>query len=139
MKFSGACGVGLHAGGECAPEDWVRRSIKHPKFLLLGSSVWLEHPAVNRSVGGSNPSRGAKFGAGMKVEVRITQVKTGVAAMVSRPTEWDSLDAARFWWEDGNGGCDCNRELEFLRATVGEPQHDPPCGEGRYTVELIEV
>lgn len=35
----------------------------------------------------------------------------------------DAIDAAQFWWSDGNGGCDCNRRLFFHRA-ANEPYDD---------------
>lgn len=75
----------------------------------------------------------------MLVEARITEVATGIVASVIWKSEWKNIEYARNWWTEGNGGCDCNRELEFLRATTGEPQHDPPCGNGRYTVEVLEA
>jgi len=33
-----------------------------------------------------------------------------------------------FWWEEGNGGCDCNRAKEFLK-------EEWPCGQ-RIEVEV---
>ncbi len=50
--------------------------------------------------------------------------------------EWD--DGQMFWWTDGNFGCDCNRELEFIRASgraVTEEEFDnSECGTTVYTV-----
>lgn len=72
--------------------------------------------------------------------VDITEVATGIMVTVEYPYD----EGAEFWWsEDGNGGCDCNRELYFRRAR-GElgPNAFPPvttCSEGRFTVVLREA
>lgn len=48
----------------------------------------------------------------------------------------DYFAAAR--WERGNWSCDCNRELEFQRATGKHADIDSvECSEGRYSVQVI--
>ena len=46
-----------------------------------------------------------------------------------RQTDWE-IGPSRYWWEEGNGSCDCNRAIAF-----GDIQDDPPCGETAY--ELV--
>lgn len=51
-------------------------------------------------------------------------------------------DSSEFWWTDGNFGCDCNRELEFLRAGNEEKEtsiDEVRCGEDRYSVLYAEL
>ena len=45
---------------------------------------------------------------------------------------------SRFWWEDGNGGCDCVRHVEFERAADPDfvDSTENPCGSERYDIEL---
>lgn len=45
---------------------------------------------------------------------------------------------SRFWWEDGNGGCDCVRHVEFERAANPDfvDNDENPCGTDRYDIEL---
>jgi len=48
-----------------------------------------------------------------------------------------------FWWRDGNGACDCNRKIFFIRWT-SDPEFDPteddcPCGDGAYSVNLATL
>lgn len=38
-----------------------------------------------------------------------------------------------FWWEEGNGSCDCNRELFFL----GD-REDLECGDDRFEITHFE-
>lgn len=55
--------------------------------------------------------------------------------------EYDPQDGQFWWWTDGNGGCDCNREIYFERAAAeraGNDCDDAPCGEGAYTVLYAE-
>jgi hypothetical protein len=44
------------------------------------------------------------------------------------------IDGVIFWWTEGNGGCDCNRSLDFA-AAAGEPDPDPEtCTFGVYAI-----
>ena len=66
----------------------------------------------------------------VKMLIDITEVATGETVTV----EWEGPeDGAEFWWEDGNGGCDCNRELYFRRAQGIETDAEF-CSHGRFTV-----
>lgn len=41
---------------------------------------------------------------------------------------------SRFWFEDGNGACDCNRG-DFFAEAGGEPEvEDRPCGSSAYKI-----
>jgi hypothetical protein len=47
--------------------------------------------------------------------------------------DWQGMNHSYQWGPDGNYGCDCNRELFFLRANdEPEPDGDGRCGESRY-------
>lgn len=76
--------------------------------------------------------------------VAIRKNETGEVRKYQRESEWS--DHTHFWWrrDGGNLGCDCNRELEWLRA--GQPLGDetiddvePECGESRYDIMYIEL
>ena len=46
------------------------------------------------------------------------------------PTSEDAMTGLLFWYEEGNGGCDCNR------ARIIGLGYDLPCGE---TIEFLEI
>ena len=71
----------------------------------------------------------------VKMLIEITEVASGETVTV----EWvGPEDGAEFWWEDGNGGCDCNRWICFQRARGLDPWNgDAFCSEGRYTVSNL--
>lgn len=73
------------------------------------------------------------------MKIAITKVEMGETRVYDDPT------FSEFWWEEGNGGCDCNRELCFEYA--GSPEEDESqiflrigdtlqCGDGRFTIEF---
>ena len=45
-----------------------------------------------------------------------------------RRSAWQP-DNDRYWWEEGNGGCDCNRALAF-----GDEYDEVECSEGRFAL-----
>ncbi len=47
------------------------------------------------------------------MQVTILDLETGEIG--TSPPEWDIYD--EFWWSEGNGSCDCNREKVFDRET----------------------
>lgn len=53
-------------------------------------------------------------------------------AFTDFPTEEDEANC--FWWEEGNGSCDCNRAI-FFEGYKSENTY--PCGHGAYSVNLI--
>lgn len=44
-------------------------------------------------------------------------------------------DPSLYWWEDGNGSCDCNRGREFYRSNGIEA--DPKCGHESFLIKII--
>lgn len=74
----------------------------------------------------------------MTYEVEIRNNSTGEIRTRYMDLNWDG---SLYWWTEGNMGCDCNRELEWVRAGGPGPADDPhwnnldpECGESRFTV-----
>ena len=74
----------------------------------------------------------------MSVIVKLQCVATGEIRKVNA-FETQTLENAEFWWLKGNGACDCNRHIEFLRAAGPGPADDPyynnaerECGDKQY-------
>lgn len=63
-----------------------------------------------------------------KIEIR--RVSDGVVRVYDmKEGQW-----SRFWFEDGNGACDCSRS-DFFNEAGGEPiVDDPPCGNDAYVI-----
>ncbi len=38
--------------------------------------------------------------------------------------QYATFDHQEFWWEEGNGACDCNRRMFFIRAKLGDQCSD---------------
>lgn len=50
----------------------------------------------------------------------------------------DFHDYTIFYWQEGNGSCDCNRELEFERIKgIEVPFEDLKCGDERFSVPML--
>lgn len=88
-----------------------------------------------------NKTHPIKGGVWIDVVVEVMCVATGERrereeSMLYMPEE-DGDTPSSSWWREGNGGCDCNRVLTFLRA-ANEPDDDDetPCGDGAYRVNL---
>jgi hypothetical protein len=69
----------------------------------------------------------AQNGGRMTIAITLLDTRTGQQTTITE--DWDSLDAAEFYWEEGNGSCDCSR-----RVVLGEAPSAVECGD-----ELIEV
>ena len=41
-----------------------------------------------------------------------------------------------YWWNEGNGSCDCNRALSLYRS-LGMPDIDVECGDDRFILERL--
>lgn len=74
----------------------------------------------------------------MSYQVLLRKNSTGETALA--PYELDWHKASVFWWTEGNMSCDCNRALEWQRATAPPPPDDPfwnnferECGHGAFT------
>jgi len=67
--------------------------------------------------------------------VTIRDNATGEVHRRFVPFAWD--EASAYWWTDGNMGCDCNLEAEFIRAGGGHVDQNRlstfACGGDRFT------
>lgn len=75
----------------------------------------------------------------VKCEVTITRVADGVSVLDEYDVTEEYRDTQKFWWQDGNGSCDCNRRLYFYRVLYGDDDYlDIPevCSHGQYIVSL---
>ena len=69
-------------------------------------------------------------------DVALRKNDTGEVRICRQNIDWDtSNDCGHvYYWTEGNFGCDCNRELTFLRAGGETPAlDDVECGESRFT------
>lgn len=48
-----------------------------------------------------------------------------------------ATDFSSYWWEHGNGCCDCNRSIFFCEKS-GENDEQEGCTEGRYSVRVVD-
>lgn len=75
-------------------------------------------------------------------QVTIIRVADGVSRTYRDNSHWVPADehgsGSIWWWTEGNGGCDCNRALFFLRAG-GESDDDDEteCGHTAYRIPQI--
>ena len=60
-------------------------------------------------------------------EVRLYEATGFIFPPDTEPHWW--------YWEEGNMGCDCNREHHFGYA-AGEPYRKAKCGDGRFSVNV---
>lgn len=68
-------------------------------------------------------------------DVTIRRVCDGVERVHVDGIGFPSIVGMKFWWSDGNGGCDCNRRLFFYRA--GGEEHDDDttaCTHGEFVI-----
>lgn len=74
----------------------------------------------------------------MSYKMKITDTTTGQSVITTQPGDWS--EDLRFFWTDGNFGCDCNRGREFMRAN-GLPPGEFACssstGVQRFEIELL--
>ncbi len=83
----------------------------------------------------------------MSYKIAIRKNATGeIRVYELERCDWD--DASLFWLSRGQGnfGCDCNRELEFVRAGGPGPEDDPywneletECGHERFDILYAEL
>lgn len=69
-------------------------------------------------------------------DVVIRRASDGVERTYHIDAEWrEGVDEDNlFWWDEGNGACDCNRGNFFNRAGGDAVQEDEPCGDSRFLV-----
>lgn len=67
-----------------------------------------------------------------RIRVHLLDTETGERIANEQVSYCGSRNLTRWWWTEGNGGCDCNRAREF--------GHEPPypCTETRYKLERLE-
>lgn len=73
----------------------------------------------------------------VKARILIRRVSDGVCVSFDDNIRASGDGVSCFWWEDGNGSCDCNRKLFFHRAVGQELDGDnTPCGDGGYQIAV---
>jgi len=71
------------------------------------------------------------------VTVRIREFATGVVVDYRTTVEDEYVDNQAFYYEMGNGSCDCNRKLMFGEAQGIEfSDEETPCGESNFEVQV---
>lgn len=70
----------------------------------------------------------------LNLKIEIKRVADGIVAT----DVWPDWSFHRFWFEEGNASCDCNRELFFCRALKTAEPDDPECGDCRYLVRCSD-
>lgn len=75
----------------------------------------------------------------MNLKVEIRRNSDGeISQSVWSNWEWSGSG----WWDEGNAGCDCNREIFFLRGndqSTDDAMDATKCSEGRYAVRLSDA
>ena len=72
-----------------------------------------------------------------KVIVRIREVATGEQVEVTNEVDDRYIESQGFYYEMGNGSCDCNRKLEFGHAQgINFTDEETPCGESAFEVRV---
>ncbi|MDE2100575.1 MAG: hypothetical protein KGL39_25250 [Patescibacteria group bacterium] len=67
----------------------------------------------------------------------IRKNETGEIRRCSVDMEWEGQ--SMFWWTEGNFGCDCNRELMWLRSNDEDEPEETTCGDSALDVLGIEL
>lgn len=74
----------------------------------------------------------------MTYVMRLTETASGRSVEREYPNGY-----SEFWWTDGNFGCDCNRRLEFMRATGASEEEieamwdEIACGDSAFDAEYV--
>lgn len=80
----------------------------------------------------------------MSYKILLREVATGI----ERWTQSYLYEWSEFWWMEGNMACDCNRRVEFARASDDPRPTDDPhlnkllggeCGDSAYQVLRAEL
>lgn len=80
----------------------------------------------------------------VRPRVQIRRVVDGVTRTdedsigFSGETRKDAQGHAVYWWTEGNGSCDCNRELFFCNAEGEDVDDDHPCTDGRFKIKAVD-
>lgn len=73
---------------------------------------------------------------GEQYAIVIKDQQTGESRLYTPGVEIKWEDSSRYWWMEGNMGCDCNRASAFDQG-VAIDNPDEPCGSHRYTIEAF--
>jgi hypothetical protein len=71
----------------------------------------------------------------LRIVLRDTETGDEAAHIQSVDAERmaDPDEPEKFYWKDGNAGCDCER-ARCLYAALGRPDPDIPCGDSRVVI-----
>lgn len=83
----------------------------------------------------------------MAYKVAIKNNATGEVRIHQEDADWEENQntgyTTAFWWQEGNGACDCNRAAFWLASDKGDEEvpHpvDLPCGDTRFSVLYAEL
>lgn len=68
----------------------------------------------------------------------IRNNETGETRLYEYDIEDQHAEGQVFWWEEGNGSCDCNRMIFFCQIK-GEDDDERECGDTLFHVEYITI
>lgn len=77
--------------------------------------------------------------ASVSYKVAIRKNETGEIRLYVQSECGPWGDLSKYFWTDGNFGCDCNRADCFRDAGGEEPNEQEECGETRYTALYAEL
>lgn len=70
-----------------------------------------------------------------RIELKL-EIKRNSDGLISIDI-WNDWAYNDYWFEEGNGSCDCNRELFWLRAQgLMKDYTETECGDDRYSLRL---
>jgi hypothetical protein len=73
-----------------------------------------------------------------KITVKIREVATGKEVDFDTEMEEKYLDSLGFYYQEGNGSCDCNRKLMFGQAQgINFSDEETPCSFTQYIVQVF--
>lgn len=95
-----------------------------------------------RAPGDNHPAYRATTTGFVHVDITLRRIADGVERIHVDNVGWQTEDAdaepaiesAHYWWTEGNGGCDCNRRLFFLRAGGDQIPETDECTHGEYAI-----
>lgn len=72
------------------------------------------------------------------IVIRIREVSTGKEIESIQEVDEEYLDNQRFYYEEGNGCCDCNRKLLFGQVQDIEfSDEETPCGYEKFKIQVL--
>ena len=89
-----------------------------------------------------NEAAGPPLEVRVQIRVQIRRVADGVTRTdndsigFSGETREAAQGHAVYWWAEGNGSCDCNRERFFCAAEDEDVDDDRPCTDGLFKIKV---